>query len=182
MSARAVRDGRGVVSTSTVESAVRRFIDTSILVAAIDRSDPDRRLVARGTLAAGADAGLVTSTQVLSEFFLAARRLAKPAEEDVALALVREVAAHVEVVAVTADDVVAAIGLATSGMTKDFATGEELGHWDALIVRTAIAARCDVLCTSDLEDGLRFVGLDGSGGPHRPAGTGGLVVEDPFLD
>ncbi len=69
--------------------------------------------------------------------------------------LFRELARDADVRPVTAEDVVAAIVLRA-------------------------AAGCDVLLTSALADGTRFVGLDGRGGPDAPAGEGGLVVEDPF--
>lgn len=159
---------------------LRAFVDTEVLVAAVDMADPDRRMLARGILSPDAYREVVISAQVLSEFHAAVRRLAVPVEEQVALALVRELARDATVVPVTAADVVAAISVATVTIGPGLASGAELTLRDALVVRTALAAGCDVLLTRRVEDGTRYVGLDGRGGPDAAVGDGGLVVEDPF--
>lgn len=162
------------------EPTLRAFLDTSVLLAAVDRGEPDRRELARGILGPHAYRHLVTSAQVLAEFFAGARRFDVPVEEETAVALVRELARDVDVVPITATDVLAAIALRTVDVADDLASGEELTLREALIVRAALAAGCDVLLTCSLPDGLRFVGLDGRGGPDVAVGDGGLVVEDPF--
>ncbi len=68
----------------------------------------------------------------------------------------------------------------SSPTTRSISSGEELTLRDALVVRAALAAGCDVLLTRRVEDGTRYVGLDRRGGPDAVAGDGGLVVEDPF--
>lgn len=163
------------------DPTLRAFVDTEVLVAAVDTADPDRRLVARGILSLDAYSEIVTSAQVLSEFHTAVRRLAVPVDEQVALALVRELVREATVVPVTAADVLAAISVATATIGPGLASGEELTLRDALVVRAALAAGCDVLLTRRVEDGTRYVGLDGRGGPEAVAGDGGLVVEDPFV-
>jgi predicted nucleic acid-binding protein len=45
---------------------VRVFIDTNVLVYAVDRADPTKRDRARAVLSLGADGGLVVSAQVLA--------------------------------------------------------------------------------------------------------------------
>jgi len=160
----------------------RAFVDTGVLVAAVDTADADRRTLARGVLAAGAYREVVLSAQVLSEFHLAVRRLAVRVDADVARGLVRELGRSARVVAVTAADVIGAMEVATAGFSEDLSVGEELRHRESLVVRSAIAAGCDVLLTTALPDGLRFAGLDGSGGLGTVPGSGGLVVEDPFAD
>jgi predicted nucleic acid-binding protein len=143
----------------------RAFVDTGVLVAAVDVSDLDRRTLARGVIGAGAYLDVVTSAQVLVEFHRAVRALPTPVEEHVAEALVRELARDADVVSLTAADVVAALALTTSRMTDDLTSGERLRMRDALVVRAAQVAGCDVLLTQAFPDGTRF---------------DGLLVEDPF--
>ena len=135
---------------------VRAFVDTNVLVYAVDEADERRRGIARDVLAAGADGGLVVSTQVLSEFLVAVRRLAVPAEASRALEIVRSIAAGVEVHVPSVADVVAA---------GERALRDGLHHFDALIVASALSAGCEILLTEDLQDGRRY---------------DGLLVTDPF--
>jgi predicted nucleic acid-binding protein len=135
---------------------VRVFVDTNVLVYAVDEADPRRRLIARDVLAAGADGGLVLSTQVLSEFLVAVRRLAVPVEQQRALEIVRSVATSVEVHVPSVSDVFAA---------AERALRDRIHHFDALVVESANSAGCDVLLTEDLQDGRHY---------------GRVVVSDPF--
>ena len=135
---------------------MRSFVDTNVLVYAVDEADQRRRTIARDVLSAGADGGLVVSTQVLSEFLVAVRRLAVPVDGDRALEIVRSITASVEVHVPSVSDVVAA---------GERVLRDRLHHYDALIVESALSAGCDVLLTEDLQDGRRF---------DR------LVVRDPF--
>jgi predicted nucleic acid-binding protein len=135
---------------------VRSFVDTNVLVHAVDEADVRRRSIAREVLAAGKDHGLVVSTQVLSEFLVAVRRLAVPVETDRALEIVRAIAAGVEVHVPTVLEVLAA---------AERVLRDGLHHYDALIVEAAIASGCEVLLTEDLQHGRTF---------------GRLVVSDPF--
>lgn len=134
----------------------RAFLDTNVLVYAVDVADERRRGIAREVLARGADRGLVVSTQVLSEFLVAVRRLAVPVAPERALALVDGLVRGVEVHVPSVADVVAAAELAAR---------DGIHHYDALIVRAALSAGCDVLLTEDLQHGRDF---------------GGVVVTDPF--
>jgi predicted nucleic acid-binding protein len=129
---------------------VRVFLDTNVLVYAVDEAEVRRRAIARELLARGAgtvDSGFVVSTQVLSEFLVAVRRLEVPVHEDLALALVREIASSVEVHVPSVADVVAA---------AERAARDRLHHFDALIVQAAISSGCDLLLTEDLQHGRRF--------------------------
>jgi predicted nucleic acid-binding protein len=135
---------------------VRSFVDTNVLVYAVDEADARRRGIARELLAAGVEGGLVVSTQVLSEFLVAVRRLAVPVDPERALAIVREVASAVEVHVPSVADVLAA---------SERSVRDQLHQYDALIVESALSAGCEVLLTEDLQDGCRY---------------DGLVVRDPF--
>ena len=50
---------------------MRSFVDTNVLVYAVDEVDARRRAIARELLAAGVEGGLVVSTQVLSGILVA---------------------------------------------------------------------------------------------------------------
>lgn len=134
---------------------MRAFVDTNVLVYAVDEADARRRTIARDVLA-GHDGGLVVSTQVLSEFLVAVRRLADPVDAARALEIVRTVAASVEVHVPSLADVLAA---------GERVLRDRLHHYDALIVESALSAGCEVLLTEDLQDGRRY---------DR------LLVSDPF--
>jgi len=132
---------------------VRAFLDTNVLVYAVDEADERRRAIARDLLARGADGdggGFVISTQVLSEFLVAVRRLEIPVGEDVALGIVRDLAASVEIHVPSVADIIGA---------AERAVREKIHHYDALIVQAAVSAGCDVLITEDLQDGRRFDGV-----------------------
>jgi len=152
---------------------MRAFLDTNVLVYATDEAEERRRTIARELLARGTDGdgdghGFVISTQVLSEFLVAVRRLEVPVRPDVAIELVRELAENVEVYVPSASDVIAA---------AERAERDRMHHFDALIVQAAIGSGCDVLLTEDLQDGRRFDGV--KGGASRGA-AGGVTVTDPF--
>ncbi len=137
---------------------MKAFVDTNVLVYAVDRADPARRARAREVLAIGADGGLVVSAQVLAEFLVVTRRLAVPVAPAVARELARTIAGAAEVIAQSSELVLAA---------SERAEREQLSLWDAMIVQAAVDAGCDVLLTEDLQHGREH---------------DGLVVRDPFRD
>lgn len=134
---------------------MRAFVDTNVLVYAVDEADERRRTLARELLASEGDT-FVVSTQVVSEFLVAVRRLEVPVAPDRAVELARAITASVEVHVPSVADVIAA---------GERALRDGLHHFDALIVESALSAGCDVLLTEDLQDGRRH---------------DGLVVTDPF--
>ncbi len=140
---------------------MRTFVDTNILLYAVDEADARRRSIARDVLAVGADGGLVVSTQVLSEFLVAVRRLDVPVEPERALDAVRSITASVEVHVPSVADVLAA---------GERAVRDRLHHFDALIIESALSAGCEVLLTEDLPAGVLQ-----DGRRHD-----GLLVRDPF--
>jgi predicted nucleic acid-binding protein len=133
------------------------FLDTNVVVYAVDRDEPEKGEVARRLMATSSDE-LVISTQVLVEFFWnVTRRIARPIARDTAASLVRDLS-RLRVVGVDAPFVVSAIELAGR---------RQLALWDALIVRAAQVAGCERLLTEDLHDGARF---------------GDVVVANPFRE
>lgn len=136
-------------------AAVLTFLDTNVLVYAVDDSAPEKREIAEHLLGT-APSSLVISTQVLNEFFWAVtRRLAMPILEEEAEDLVRELAS-LRVVGADARFVTSAIALGRR---------YQLAIWDALIVRAAQVAGCTRLLSEDMHGGGRY---------------GGVTIENPF--
>ncbi len=124
------------------------FLDTNILVYAIDESSQKRRKAEQVLRKAAADGTGVISTQVLQEFYVnATRKLGvSPAE---AQDMVRDLR-NLDVVTVTADLIEESIGISVAN---------QLSFWDALVLAAAKAARCSTLVTEDLSHGSRLVGI-----------------------
>jgi predicted nucleic acid-binding protein len=127
----------------------RPFLDTNVLIYAVDDLADERGQRAR-TLVADAlrDRSAVVSTQVLQEFFsVATRKL----HIDPAVARRHvELFSSLEVVQVTVPLILEAI---------DLHRLRQISLWDALVVRAAAAARCNVLWTEDLQAGAVFDGV-----------------------
>ncbi len=127
------------------------FIDTNVLVYLFDEGAPKKRDRARKRLASERAArDLIVSTQVLQELYVALTRGAKPiAMPDVAERAVREVAA------LTTVQIDAALVLEAVVASRQHA----LSFWDALIVRAAAQAGCDILLTEDMQHGQTIDGV-----------------------
>jgi predicted nucleic acid-binding protein len=123
----------------------RIFVDTNILVHALDGAEPDKQARARDALASPAE--LVVSTQILQELYVALTRGPHPILEPAdAEAAVREIA-RLHLVPVDRSLVMDAIRLHRAG---------GLSFWDALVVEAARAAGCEVVWSEDLGHGRRF--------------------------
>ena len=134
----------------------RAFLDTNVLVYAMDDAAPAKQARARELMSAARAESHVVSPQVLQEFFNAVtRKLARPVPPDAAAAAVRALA-RLTVVPADADLVVAAISLHRR---------HKVSLWDALILQAALVGGCNRLFSEDLQDGFRL---------------GNLVVENPF--
>lgn len=137
--------------------AAEAFVDTNVLVYAVDVDEPRKRDIALHLLETQA-VTLATSAQVLGEFFVVTtRKLRRPLPPIVAQRRVDELAS-MPVVPLDADLVRAAIELSQT---------EGLSYWDAAIVAAALAAGCARLLTEDLAPG---------------ASVAGVLVENPFAD
>ena len=124
----------------------RAFVDTNVLVYAIDTNSPSKRARAQSLLAEIAGS-IVISTQVLLEFYVTAtRKLAKPLSPEDAERRVHELCGT-EVVEVTVPLVRTAVTLARE---------HRLSLWDALIVESARARGCRRLFSEDLQHGREF--------------------------
>ncbi|HSP19326.1 MAG TPA: PIN domain-containing protein [Myxococcaceae bacterium] len=120
------------------------FFDTNVLLHLLSE-DPAKADVAEAALGRGGH----LSVQVLNEFTAVARRKARLAwsEVDEVLDPVRSVCTVHPLTSETYD------------RARHLAERHLLGVWDAVIVASALIARCTVLLTEDLQHGQKFEGL-----------------------
>lgn len=123
------------------------FLDTNILIYALDADAGERQGAARRLLRDVARTG-VLSTQVLQEFYVVSTRklgVAPTLAKSMLHALRR-----FETVTVTPDLIEQAV---------DCSAAHRLSFWDALIVVAAESARCSELWTEDLNPGQIICGV-----------------------
>jgi predicted nucleic acid-binding protein len=136
----------------------RVFVDSNVWVYAVDADEPVKQASARALLDPPTSDTLVTSAQVLGEFYVTVtRKLARPVADDIAARMVDRMA-QLPVVSIDADGVQAAITGSRSW---------RLSYWDSLIIVAAQSAGCSRLLTEDLADGATY---------------GGVRVENPFVE
>jgi predicted nucleic acid-binding protein len=130
------------------------FVDTNVFVYAVDpRVAGKQRRAAALLRAVCANCRCVVSTQVLQEYYAAVtRKLDPPMPSDAAARSTRQLTA-LDVRAVDARTVLAAIERVGS---------RSISIWDSLIVQSAVESGCTVLLTEDLThgeviDGVRVV-------------------------
>src|SRR6202162_4058199 len=126
------------------------FVDSNMLLYAVDEVDPEKQRVARHWRAElwKSRRGRV-SFQVLGEFFVNAVRK-QPAVRDEAGAEVRDLLAWNPVVT---DAALIEYGWKLQDRYR-------LSYWDALIVAAAKAASCRYLLTEDLQAGQQLDGIE----------------------
>ena len=122
------------------------FFDTNVLLYADDGDAGAKTGIARDLIRRSmSERTGVVSTQVLQEFYVNARKKLKL---DGAAARARiEVYVGFDVVMVTPSLVLAAV---------DLNRLDTVSFWDALIIRAAEHAGCDILYSEDLQAGRRF--------------------------
>ncbi len=128
--------------------SVRKFVDTNILIYAIDKSAEDKQALANTLLGRSPqDYQVVLSTQVLQEFYVVStRKLEQPLDERSAQLAV---AALSQLPIVQVDTDLIRFGIALS-------RAQRLNFWDALIIRAAQRGGCTELLTEDLQSGAQF--------------------------
>jgi len=126
------------------------FVDSNVLLYAVDEADPDKQRLARNWRAElwKSRRGRI-SFQVLGEFYVNAVRK-QPAAREEARAEVRDLLAWIPVVT---DDAL----LERGWQLQD---RYQLSYWDALIVAAAKAASCRYLLTEDLQAGQKLDGIE----------------------
>ena len=119
------------------------FIDTNILVYALDKADPEKQEIARELLRKTESDRLgVISTQVLQEYYVIATRKLKVDPE-----LTKRIISSLSKLEVVV------IGQPIIEKAIDISISNKISFWDALIVSSAIAARCRIIWTADLSHG-----------------------------
>jgi predicted nucleic acid-binding protein len=124
------------------------FVDTNVLVYTVDRDEPDKRAIARRVVETVRP--ICLSTQVLSEYYVAAtRKLARPLDPATAAADVDDLA---ELPVVTVDAKLIRDAVQTSRRWQ-------VSLWDALIIEAARTAGCRRVLSEDLDSGTDFDGV-----------------------
>lgn len=125
------------------------FLDTNVLVYAVEKGDGARTVQARelvtGCLRRGDG---VVSTQVLQEFFNVATR--KMGIDAASARRYVELFATLETVQISTELIFGAI---------DLHRLRSISFWDALVVRAAREAGCERIWTEDLQDGAILDGV-----------------------
>ncbi|MEB3050056.1 PIN domain-containing protein [Mycolicibacter sp. MYC123] len=126
----------------------RAFIDTNVLVYAVDEADPAKKRLARTLLADTPE--LVLSAQVLGEFYVTVtRKLAVAVTPDTASELVKRLA-RLPCIAIDQE----LVQRATVASQR-----WQLSYWDALVLEAARQAGCERILTEDLTDGAVYDGV-----------------------
>jgi predicted nucleic acid-binding protein len=138
-------------------TSVKTFVDTNVLVYAIDDAEPSKRDRARDLLQSLGAEEIVLSAQVLAEFYVVVtRKLAHPMSPADAAAAVGELA-RLRVVPVDGNLVDESVALSRRA---------DLSLWDALVIRAAAVAGCGRVLSEDLAHGSKLAGVR---------------IENPFL-
>jgi len=119
------------------------FLDTNVLLYADDLDAGDKTTLARDLVRRCiAGSGGVVSTQVLQEYFVNARK--KLGMNGAAARARVELYGRLRLVAVDLELILAAV---------DLHRLDSISFWDALVVRAAERAGCELLYSEDLQDG-----------------------------
>jgi predicted nucleic acid-binding protein len=125
---------------------MRPFLDANVVIYALADVDPRKQAIAQALLADRGASRPTLSTQVLAETLnVLTGKLQWKADD--ALAAVTLLQQRLRVVALTPETTIEALAHAVE---------HRLSGWDALILRAAQQADCDVLFSEDLQAGRRF--------------------------
>lgn len=143
----------------------RFFLDTNILIYAIDGTDPGKQAVAQKWVAQAHESGDgLVSYQVVQEWFNVVLRKAEvPLSAEEAASIYRQFIEPLWRVQSSRELLDAALELYRGG---------SISWWDCLIVSAAIQGGCDSIISEDLQHGRKIQGvkiLD----PFRTAGPAG---------
>jgi predicted nucleic acid-binding protein len=127
----------------------RYFLDTNILVYALDSGSPEKQKKCREIIAQLADSGDgIVSTQVVQEFYVAATR--KLGVDPLVAKGVLKTFAVFEIVQVSTLLIQEAI---------DCSILNQLSFWDSLILAAAASAGCSVVMSEDLNAKQTILGV-----------------------
>ncbi|MBR6060483.1 MAG: PIN domain-containing protein [Spirochaetales bacterium] len=119
------------------------FIDTNILIYAIDDNDISKQKISNDIIRRLSENGGVISTQVLQEFFnIATKKL--QLSNDYVRQLLQRLVDCFKVHRNSESDIFRAI---------DISSKTQFSFWDSLIISAAIAEKCNILYSEDLNNG-----------------------------
>jgi predicted nucleic acid-binding protein len=125
------------------------FLDTNVLVYALDRNDLEKQNTCRSILRQLQDTNrAVISTQIMQEFFVVATR--KLGVEPLKAKSILQTLDNLERVPVSPALIYEAI---------DCGLLNQISFWDALVVVCAASARCTLVLSEDLNDGQVIKGV-----------------------
>ncbi len=131
----------------------KSFLDTNVLVYAIDSSPDETRKssLARSLIQHHISEGTgVISIQVIQEFYVTAtRKITEPLSSDQALEFLNYLSI-LELVRPDYEMVASAIYVHRK---------YQLSFWDAMIIQAAVSSRCKEILSEDLKDGLEIRGM-----------------------
>lgn len=127
------------------------FVDTNILVYALDQSDPIRATIAERTLQSLLETDrLVISTQVLQELYVTVtRKIERPLTSDQAVELIDHLSAWPVIL----------IDTRLIREAASISTEATISFWDGLIVAAARRSGAAELLTEDLNHGQEIAGV-----------------------
>ena len=132
------------------------FIDTNILIYALDQANPEKQAKARALLKSLQESSSgVVSTQVFQEFYVVATSKLK-----VNALLAKKMIAYL------ANFETVTVDLPMIKQAIDILSADQISFWDALIVSSAKASGCRVIWTEDLN--------------HHQL-IKGVIIKNPFL-
>ena len=127
----------------------KTFIDTNILVYAMDKDNPVKQEKARSLLrSAQENQSGVISTQVLQEFYIVSTK--KMGLDPLLIKSILSSFAHYETVVVTPEIIESAV---------DCSILNQVSFWDALIITCAESACCEKVWSEDLNHGQLIKGV-----------------------
>jgi predicted nucleic acid-binding protein len=125
------------------------FLDTNILIQALDKTDRRKMKIARQLLREAAENNRgVISTQVLQEFYVAATK--KLGIDPLSAKELLHQFQNLETIVVSQNLITEAI---------DCSILNRISFWDSLIVAAAESAECSTIWTEDLNDGQIIRGV-----------------------
>ena len=130
----------------------RFFLDTNLLIYAVDASDPQKQAVSLKWLATAHETGEgMVSYQVVQEWFnTVLRKAAVPLRATEAASIYRKLIQPLWRIQSSPELIDIAI---------DLHRGHSFSWWDSLIVSAAIQGGCDRLLSEDLQHGRRIRGV-----------------------
>jgi predicted nucleic acid-binding protein len=145
--------GPGAVSLGTSAMSGRFFLDTNLLIDAIDPTDPGKQVIAQKWIGAAHDSGDgLVSYQVVQEWFnVVLRKASIPLNADQADSLYRQLIEPLWRIQSSRELLDTAL---------DLHRRDSMAWWDALIVSAAIQGGCDRLLSEDLQHGRRIRGVE----------------------